>query len=107
MGRFLGNAHHNPALDSQAYKVWFPDRRTEELAANVTAEAIYARCDAGRNQYVLLDAIVDYRKDPSMAVARDEQVTLMERKLSNAPPEVGSFVVNGKTAVLPGKSWRT
>ena len=50
-----------PVLDSRVYEVWFPDRRPEELAANVNAEAIYAQCDADGNQYVLLDSIVDYR----------------------------------------------
>ena len=66
-GKVMGTAHHNPALDSLIYEVRFPDGRTEELAANVIAEAIYVQCDANRNQYVLLDAIMDYRKDPSMA----------------------------------------
>ncbi len=42
--------------------------------------AVYAQCDADRNQYVLLDAIVDYRKDPSVAVARDDQVTIVAGK---------------------------
>ena len=52
----------------------------EELAANVIAEAVYAQCDADGNQYVLLDAIVDYRKDPSMAVTRDTQLTSIDCK---------------------------
>ena len=47
---------------------------------NVIAEAIYAQCDANRNQYILLDAIVDYHKDPSMAVARNDQVTIVDGK---------------------------
>eukprot|EP00804_Cyclotella_cryptica_P013817 CCRYP_019427-RA/>CCRYP_019427-RA protein AED:0.38 eAED:0.39 QI:0/0/0/1/0/0/3/0/267 len=59
-----------PCADTRIYEVRFPDGRTEELAANVIAEAVYAQCDADGNQYVLLDAIVDYRKDPSVAVAR-------------------------------------
>jgi hypothetical protein len=67
-------------LDSRVYEVRFPDRRTEELAANVIAEAVYGQCNADGNQYVLLDAIVDYRKDPSMAVARDDQVTIVDGK---------------------------
>jgi hypothetical protein len=79
-GKVVGTAHHNPVLDSQVYEVWFPDGRTEELAANVIAEAIYAQCDADRNQYVLLDTIVDYHKDSSMAVARDAQVTIVDGK---------------------------
>ncbi len=62
------------------YEVWFPNRRTEELAANVIAEAVYAQCDADGNQYVLLDAIVDYLKDPSVAVTRDDQVTIVDGK---------------------------
>jgi hypothetical protein len=79
-GKVMGTTHHNPAMDSCIYEVQFPDGRTEELAANVIAEAIYAQCDANRNQYVLLDAIVDYRKDPSMTVARDAQVMIVDGK---------------------------
>ncbi len=76
----MGTVHHNPALDSCVYEVWFPDGRTKELAANVIAEAVYAQCDAHGNQFVLLDAMVDYRKDPSMAVARDAQVMIVDGK---------------------------
>jgi hypothetical protein len=79
-GKVVGTAHQNPALDSCIYEVWFPDGRTEELAANVIAEAVYAQCDADGNQYVLLDAIVYYRKDPSVAVARDNQVSIVNGK---------------------------
>eukprot|EP00804_Cyclotella_cryptica_P025829 CCRYP_002699-RA/>CCRYP_002699-RA protein AED:0.25 eAED:0.20 QI:0/-1/0/1/-1/1/1/0/678 len=79
-GKVVGMAHHNPALDTCVYEVRFPDGRTEELAANFIAEAVYAQCDADGNQYVLLDAIVDYRKDPSVAVAWDDQVTIVDGK---------------------------
>eukprot|EP00804_Cyclotella_cryptica_P004620 CCRYP_006942-RA/>CCRYP_006942-RA protein AED:0.23 eAED:0.23 QI:0/-1/0/1/-1/1/1/0/675 len=79
-GKVVGTAHHNPALDTRVYEVRFPDSRTEELAANVIAEAVYAQCDADGNQYILLDAIVDYHKDPSVAVARDDQVTIVDGK---------------------------
>ena len=41
---------------------------------------MYTQCDAKGNQYVLLDAIVDYSKDPSMAVVRDNQVTIVDGK---------------------------
>jgi hypothetical protein len=79
-GKVVGTAHHNPALDSCVYEVQFPNGRTEELAANVIAEAVYAQCDADGNQYVLLDTIVDYCKDSPMAVARDDQVTIVDGK---------------------------
>jgi hypothetical protein len=44
-GNPMGSAHWNPALDTRVYEVRFPDGRTEELAANVIAEAVYAQCD--------------------------------------------------------------
>eukprot|EP00804_Cyclotella_cryptica_P017681 CCRYP_017149-RB/>CCRYP_017149-RB protein AED:0.55 eAED:0.42 QI:0/0/0/0.5/0.66/0.5/4/0/308 len=77
-GSLVGTAHANPAPTLVIYEVRFPDGRTEELAANVIAEAVYAQCDADGNQYVLLDAIVDYRKDPSVAVARNDQVSVAD-----------------------------
>ncbi len=61
-GKVVGTTHHNPALDSRVYEVQFPDGRTEELAANVIAEAAYSQCDANRNQHILLDVIVNYRQ---------------------------------------------
>eukprot|EP00804_Cyclotella_cryptica_P014222 CCRYP_005639-RA/>CCRYP_005639-RA protein AED:0.34 eAED:0.34 QI:0/0/0/1/1/1/3/0/304 len=79
-GKDVGTAHHNPALDTRVYEVQFPDSRTEELAANVIAEAIYAQCDANGNHYALLDTIVDYCKDPSMAVAQKDQVLIVDGK---------------------------
>ncbi len=50
------------------------------MAANIITEAVYAQCDADGNQYVLLDAIMDYCKDSSVAVARDDQVTIIDGK---------------------------
>jgi len=76
----VGSAHANPALDTRMYEVYFSDGRMEESAANVITEAVYAQCDTNGNQYVLLDAIMDYRKDPSMAVTRDAQVTIVDGK---------------------------
>eukprot|EP00804_Cyclotella_cryptica_P022264 CCRYP_020542-RA/>CCRYP_020542-RA protein AED:0.22 eAED:-0.25 QI:0/0/0/0.5/1/1/2/0/420 len=57
-GSLVGTAHANPALN----------------------KAVYAQCDADGNQYVLLDAIVDYRKDPSVAVARKDQISVVDGK---------------------------
>jgi hypothetical protein len=56
----VGTAHKQPAMDTRVYEVHFPDGHTKELAANVIAEALYAQCDPDGNQYVMLDAIVDY-----------------------------------------------
>ena len=56
----VGTAHKQPAMDTRVYEVRFLDGCTKELAANTIAEALYAQCDPDGNQYVLLDAIVDY-----------------------------------------------
>ena len=76
----VGTAHKQPAMDTRVYEVRFPDGRTEELAANTIAEALYAQCDPDGNQYVLLDAIVDYRRDPDVAVRRNDQVKIVNGK---------------------------
>ena len=34
-----------------------------EYTANVIAESMYAQCDTEGNQHLLLDAIIDHRKD--------------------------------------------
>jgi hypothetical protein len=79
-GNLVGSTHQNPALDTCVYEVSFPHGRTEELAVNVIAEAIYAQCDADGNQYLLLVVIVDYHKDCSMAVSRNDWVSVIDGK---------------------------
>jgi hypothetical protein len=58
-GNPIGDAHHNPVLDTRVYEVQFPDGRTEEVAANVIAQALYSQCDPDGNELVLLDSIFD------------------------------------------------
>ena len=66
------------------------------------------RCDADGNQYVLLDSIVDYRKDPSVAVAQDNQVTIVDgKKLVKRSTHGLACAVNGGTVVPPGRSCQT
>ncbi len=76
----VGIAHKQPALDTRVYEVRFPDGRTEELADNAIAEALYAQCDPDENEYVMLDAIVDFRKDPIVAISRNNQVKIVNGK---------------------------
>ena len=76
----VGTTHKQPAMDTRVYEVRFPGGRTKELAANTMAEALYAQCDPDGNQYVLLDAVMDYRKDPDVAVHRNDQVKIVNGK---------------------------
>ncbi len=54
-------ANANPILDTHEYMFTFKDGDETVLNANLIAEAMYAQCDPNRNQYVLLDSIIDHR----------------------------------------------
>ncbi|KAL7475313.1 hypothetical protein ACHAW6_001235 [Cyclotella cf. meneghiniana] len=60
-------------MDTCVYEVYFTDGCTEELAAN-------SQCDPDGNQYIMLDAIVDYRKNPDVAISWNDQVKIINDK---------------------------
>ncbi|KAI2499147.1 Reverse transcriptase (RNA-dependent DNA polymerase) [Fragilaria crotonensis] len=61
----------NPIFDTKIYYVVeFSDGQTAELATNVIAQNMFAMCNTEGNQYLLLEGLVDHRKDPS-AVDRE------------------------------------
>ncbi|KAL7488248.1 hypothetical protein ACHAW6_013826 [Cyclotella cf. meneghiniana] len=78
----VATAHKQPAMDTRVYEVRFPDCRAKELAVNTIAEALYAQCDPDGNQYIMLDAIVDYRKNPDVAISWNNQVKIVNAVLS-------------------------
>ena len=59
-GNIMARAHTNPILDTRIYQVEFSGGKVTELITNVIAESMYVQCDADRNEYLLLDALVDY-----------------------------------------------
>ncbi len=61
-GNTVGRAHEQPILDTRTYDVVFNDGMIKELMTNEIAECMYAQCDPGGNQYVLLDCFVDFEK---------------------------------------------
>ena len=52
--------------------VEFEDGDVCELTANVTAESMYASCDADGNEYILFDSFVDHKSNRK-AVTKDSQ----------------------------------
>ena len=107
-GRAVSTAHKQPVIDTCIYEVHFQDGRTKELAANTIAEVLYAQCDPDKNQYVMLDAIVVYRKNPDVAISWNNQVKIINSK------KVVSFSTRGwelccewKDAVLLGRNCQT
>jgi hypothetical protein len=71
-GNPKGRANANPVLDTRTYDVEFDDGDVTEFTANMIAQAMYAQCDIDGNQYLLLDQLVDHRKD-------DTAITLTEQ----------------------------
>ncbi|KAL7474185.1 hypothetical protein ACHAW6_000174 [Cyclotella cf. meneghiniana] len=76
----VGTACKQPAMDTRVYDVHFLDGCTKELVTNTIVEALYAQCNSDGNQYVMLDVIVDYRKDPDEAISWNDQVKIVNGK---------------------------
>jgi len=62
-GDVKGVANTNPILDSRTYEVEFPDGEVTEYSANAIAENMFAQCDMEGNQFLLMSALVDHKKD--------------------------------------------
>ena len=62
-GEPIGKANSNPIMDSRMFEVEFLDGTTEVLAANSIAENIMAQVDDHGYRQLLIDEIVDHRKD--------------------------------------------
>ncbi|KAL7474845.1 hypothetical protein ACHAW6_000796, partial [Cyclotella cf. meneghiniana] len=73
----VGTANKQPAINTRIYEVHFPDGHTKELVMNTIAEALYDRCNPDGNQYIMLDTIVDFRKNPDVAISRNNQVKIV------------------------------
>jgi hypothetical protein len=62
-GTLKGRTNENPMLDSRTYEIEFPDGYSGEYTANGIAENVYAQCDTEGNQFIIMDCIVDHKKD--------------------------------------------
>ena len=68
----IGKSNSNPILDTRIYRVEFSDGHVEEFAANVIAECMMSQCDSEGRQQLLLEEIIDHRKDDSCAVSEED-----------------------------------
>jgi hypothetical protein len=73
-GNPVGLANANPILDTREYTFTFDDGDETMLNANLIAEAMYAQCEPNRNQYVLLDSIIDHRQLDAAMRPSDQKV---------------------------------
>jgi hypothetical protein len=60
-GNSVGLANANPILNTREYTFTFNHCNETVLNGNLIAEAMYAQCNPGRNQYDLLDSIIDHK----------------------------------------------
>jgi hypothetical protein len=79
-GNPIGRANDNPILDTRKYVVQFSDGDEMELNANMIAEAIYAQCGPDGNQYVLLEALVDHRRNDKAVNLSDQKTVTADGK---------------------------
>ncbi|KAL7481329.1 hypothetical protein ACHAW6_007017 [Cyclotella cf. meneghiniana] len=64
-------------MDTRVYEVHFQDGCTKDLAKNTIAEVLYAQCNTDGNQYVMFDAIVDYKENPNVTISWKNQVKII------------------------------
>ena len=58
-------------MDSREYEVEFPDGSTDFVTANTIAENIYSQVDQEGNSFLIMDEIIDHKKD-GHAVEKDD-----------------------------------
>ena len=82
-GDVMGKSHTNPILDTRMYQVEFAGGEFTELTTNAIAESMYAQCDLEGNEYLLLNAIVDYQNHSKAISLPDQQTTVWSRPVTH------------------------
>lgn len=75
-GSMIGKGNVNPILDTRVYEVQFPDGHEAEFSANVIAESMLTQCDSEGNQFLLLDSIVDHKRETNALTKSNAYVTI-------------------------------
>ena len=74
-GILIGIYDANPLLNSRVYDLMIPDGSVQQYAANVIAENLYSQVDEEGHRYIMLDEIVDHRKNDDAVEKHDASVT--------------------------------
>ena len=72
-GKVSGKYDHNPTNNSIIYEVEFDDGTVKEYAANVIAENMLSQVDSDGVTIQLLESIIDYKRDESVAVSKADK----------------------------------
>ena len=92
----IDRAHKNPILDTRTYQVEFAGGKVTELMTNVIAQSIYVQCDADRNEYLLLDALVYYHKDNKAISLKEQQTSIWGRPVYGTDQYMGQTNIWGR-----------
>ena len=103
-GNIIGMVHMNPILDTRMYLDEFSGGKATELTANVIAETMYVKCDADRNEYLLLDSLVDYNKDNKAIFLTQQETCLWGRPVTIRPLQAGKFAASRRMVLSHGRS---
>ena len=103
----IGRFNQNPILKTCLYGVEFPGEEIIELAANIIKESMYVQCDVDWNEYLLLEAFINHRKNGSSLSIEDQKIVLMGKRPLESQQLVGTFVANGRTVPHCGRSYPT
>jgi plasmid maintenance system killer protein len=71
-GNPIGVASNNPIFGTRLHQVQFRTGHVEVFSANVIAQNIYSQLDSEGHRHLMLEAIIDYRKDEN-AVPMEER----------------------------------
>ena len=67
---------NNPYLNSIMYEVEFIDGQVKEYRANIIAENMLAQVDSDGYSLMLMEGIVDYRKDESVVISMEDKYVI-------------------------------
>jgi len=74
--RPIGVAHDNPLLDTREYEVEFLDGHQKSLSANIIAQHMFSQVDEEGHRHLLLDDIIDFRKNETAIDKEDAFVEM-------------------------------
>ena len=90
-GNTIGRANEHPVLDIMRYEVEFGDGKITELTANVIAESMYAQVDSEEHDTLLMDCMVDYKRNDHVPTIQYQKI-LVKGRPSLRHSTVGWFI---------------
>ena len=72
-GQVTGTYDNKPYLNSIIYDMEFPDGQVKEYAANIIAENMLTQVDSDGMSTILMEAIVDHRRDDEKALQHHDK----------------------------------